>query len=64
MSRVSFQRLLEVNEVADLLNVTKRTVWRWSRLGFLPSIRMPGDIIRWDPDDINKFKTARSIGKL
>lgn len=64
MSRVSFQRLLEVNEVAELLNVTKRTVWRWSRLGFLPSIRMPGDIIRWDPEDINKFKNARVVGKL
>jgi excisionase family DNA binding protein len=64
MSGVSFQRLLEVNEVAELLNVTKRTVWRWSRLGLLPSIRMPGDIIRWDPEDINKFKTARVVGKL
>jgi len=64
MSGVSFQRLLEVNEVAELLSVTKRTIWKWSRLGILPSIRMPGDIIRWDPEEINKFKTSRTIGKL
>jgi excisionase family DNA binding protein len=64
MSRVSFASLLKVEQVAELLNVSKRTIWRWSRLGILPSVRMPGDVVRWDPDDINSFKQSRSIGKF
>jgi excisionase family DNA binding protein len=56
------ERLLDVYEVVKLLNVHKNTVYKWSRLGLLPSIRMPGDIVRWDPKDIEKFKQQRRKG--
>ena len=58
------ERLLDVHEVAEWLNVNKDTVYRWSRLGYLPSIRMPGGVVRWAPSHIEKFKNQRSLGKL
>ncbi|MEM7534340.1 MAG: helix-turn-helix domain-containing protein [Chloroflexota bacterium] len=34
---VSQQNLLTVQEVADILRVSRSTVWRWCRDGTLPS---------------------------
>jgi len=64
MPYVQTERLLDVYQVAELLSVAKDTVYRWSRLGYLPSIRMPGGVVRWEPGDIEKFKQKRSLGKL
>jgi excisionase family DNA binding protein len=55
---------LDVNDAAKHFKVAKDTVYRWSRLGILPSVRMPGGIVRWDPEDIEKFKQQRTWGKL
>jgi len=64
MPHAQIERLLDIYDVAKALNVHKNTVYKWSRLGILPSIRLPGDIVRWDLKDIEKFKAQRSLGKL
>jgi excisionase family DNA binding protein len=56
--------LLDVYDVAKQLNVAKDTVYRWSRRGVLPSVRMPGNVVRWRPKDIEKFMAERVMGKL
>jgi excisionase family DNA binding protein len=64
MDFAQIESLLDVYEVARRLNVCKDTVYRWSRRGVLPSIRLPGETIRWDPKDIDKFQKRLTIGKF
>lgn len=44
--------LLTVEEVAEIFQVSPRTVWRWVHAGKLPEIRTPGGTIRFHRDDI------------
>ena len=40
--------LLTVKDVAELLSVARRTVWRWSRLGKLPRpLKLSPRAVRW-----------------
>jgi excisionase family DNA binding protein len=45
---------LNVGEVAQLLDVTEKTVQKWARQGQIPSIRI-GDTIRFDPTVMAEF---------
>lgn len=50
-------RLLTVHEVADLFQVSSRTVFRWMERGWLPAIRV-GNITRIRPEDLEAFFDA------
>ena len=53
-------RLLTAREVAELLGVSAETVLRYVRRGELPAIRLPGGAIRFQPDAIDAWLTARA----
>jgi prophage regulatory protein len=54
--------LLTAQDVADLLRIGKRSVWRWLREGKLPApLRYARNCVRWRASDIQKF-VARQQG--
>jgi excisionase family DNA binding protein len=38
--------LKTIDQAAEALQVSRRTVWRWIRCGTLPSVRLPGRLVR------------------
>lgn len=56
------KRLLTPKDVAELLQISVRTLERWVAEGKLPAIRL-GRLIRFDPDDIRKFIDERKEEK-
>jgi len=44
--------LLTDTEIADLLRLTPRQVLRLANRGELPSVRLPNDEVRFDPEDV------------
>jgi excisionase family DNA binding protein len=50
------ERLMKVDEVAELLRVSKRTVWRWVSLGRLPApVRHSKTCVRWKTSAIRSY---------
>jgi excisionase family DNA binding protein len=49
------QDLLTATQVAQMLNVSKATVSRWTTEGSIPIVRLPRDIIRYRRSDIDKM---------
>ncbi len=48
--------LLSVNEVAELLSVSPRSVWRFAAAGKLPRpLRVGGRSARWRASEIQRF---------
>ncbi len=52
--------LLNVDEVADLLGVARRTVFWWVHERRIPFIKDRG-ILRFDPDEIQRWIDARRV---
>lgn len=54
--------LLNVDQVAERLNVGPATVWRWSRVNpsFPTKIRLSEGCTRWDADAVERWLAARS----
>jgi len=44
--------LLTAQELADRLRVEKDTVYRWTRAGKIPSIRLGGRLFRYELDKV------------
>lgn len=42
--------LLTPQEMAERLRVSNSTVMSWARNGLIPSIRITGKVVRFDPD--------------
>lgn len=38
------ERLLKINDIADLLQVSRRTIYDWIHVGFIPHYRFPKGI--------------------
>lgn len=57
--RVIAERLLSVQQVADMLNVSPETVKRYARSGELDSVRLGYHTIRFRPDAVAAFVVAR-----
>lgn len=53
------KRLMTADQVAEMLQVSKYTVWRWSRDGTIPSIRLPSGCLRFDPSIIEDLIRCR-----
>lgn len=51
--------LLTDSEAADMLRLTSRQVARLAKRGELPSVQLPGNEVRYDPDDIRRWVESR-----
>ena len=57
--------LLTDSEAAEILRLTPRQVARLAKKGILPSVRLPGNEIRFDPNDIRQWvETLKHPAKL
>lgn len=57
----STDRYLKVTEVAEMLGVSRSTIWRWRKVGFLPTAYKINDrMIRWKEDDIKDWVEMRT----
>jgi excisionase family DNA binding protein len=55
-SRASPEHLLTIEEFADLLRVSKRTVGRWVAQGRLPApVRYSKTCVRWKASDVQAY---------
>lgn len=54
----SRRELLTAEELAALLNVSEKTVYRWSKLGSLPSVRL-GTAVRFEPSVVSIWLRER-----
>ncbi len=50
--------LLTAEELAALLNVSEKTVYRWSKSGVLPSVRI-GTLVRFEPAAVSGWLRER-----
>jgi len=57
---VDLRRLLNAEEVAELLNVSRRQVFRWASEGRLRAVRLGDRCIRFSPDAVVEFVEGRS----
>lgn len=49
-------QLLTKQQVAELLQVSTRTIDRWTDAGKLPAVKMPsGHTIRYRPEDVDRI---------
>jgi predicted DNA-binding transcriptional regulator AlpA len=60
-------QLLSVNEVAELLCLSKRSVWRYAATGRLPPPLRLGGVARWNASELRRFvaqlEAAREVRK-
>lgn len=54
------ERLFSLEEVAERLGVSERTVRRWIKAGDLPAYK-PGREYRIKPDDLDEFLEERKV---
>ena len=47
--------LLKPSEVAACLNISLRTIWRWTKRGEMPAPFRRGRVTRWKRSDIEIF---------
>ncbi len=65
-TREEIVRLLRVQDVAVLVGVTERAVYRWVQEGKIPVVRLPRHDapkpeIRFDPAEIERWMKANTI---
>lgn len=53
------RELLTVTEVARLLKLAPKTVRKWVRAGKLPAMRLEAQVIRFNPDKIERWLRGR-----
>lgn len=58
VTRISRDPDLTVEQVAELLNVSTRTVRRRAHMGQIPAIR-EGRLLRFAPDAIDEYRAGR-----
>lgn len=58
---LQLETLLNVKDVADILSVGVRTVWRWTALDKIPRpIRLGRHTVRWTASALQDFIDARA----
>jgi excisionase family DNA binding protein len=50
--------LLTAEDIAALLNISEKTVYRWSKSGSLPSVRI-GTLVRFEPAAVSSWLRER-----
>jgi excisionase family DNA binding protein len=57
--RLAAEGLMTVEDLADVLHVSRRTIFRLRARGALPApVRLSGSIIRWRQGDVRDFLDA------
>ena len=51
-------QLLTVPQLANFLQVSTETVYRWSSEGRIPRIKLGGNLVRFELDKVNKWLTT------
>jgi len=54
-------RLLNVQEVAELIGVKPSTIYQWTSQGFIPHVKI-GKLVRFNEDDVMKWVDATKTG--
>jgi len=54
-------KLLNVQEVAELLGVKKSTIYQWTHQGFIPYVKV-GKLVRFKPDAVMKWLNETETG--
>ena len=54
------QKLLNPEEVADMLGVKKSTVYQWTHQGYIPHIKL-GNTVRFKINDIERWLDKKTI---
>lgn len=61
MSRdLLMDKLLTVEEIAEVLNVKQSTIYNWTHLGFIPHIKI-GKLLRFNQNDVLDWLNKKSI---
>lgn len=55
--------LLTTREVADMLSLSPATVLRRWRSGSLPGYRLASNVLRFDPEELDRWLEARRNGE-
>ncbi len=54
-------KIIRINELSDLLGISKVTLWRWRKEGMLPvPILLGNRVVAWREDDINAWLNERA----
>lgn len=62
-NRMAEVALVSVREVAELLGVNARTVWRMAQTGDIPApIRLSGRVVRWRLSDLREHFDRKAAG--
>jgi predicted DNA-binding transcriptional regulator AlpA len=59
------KQLLRANRVAELLGVSRTTVWRLSRnpdAGFPPPIKLSRNVVAYDSEALDRWISDRAVG--
>jgi len=54
------EKLLTVDELAQVLLVKKSTIYQWRHLGLIPYIKV-GRLVRFREKDIQKWLSSRTV---
>lgn len=54
-------KLLTPQEVADLLQVRKSTIYQWTHQGFIPHIKLRKNVLRFRHDRVMEWLEKRSV---
>jgi excisionase family DNA binding protein len=52
------EKLLKVEQVAELLQVSKRTIYDWTHVGYIPHYKLPNGV-RFKESEVNKWVQRR-----
>lgn len=54
------EKLLTIDELAEVLSVKKSTIYQWVHLGLIPHIKV-GRLLRFKEGNIQKWLTSREV---
>jgi len=54
------EKLLTVDELAEVLSVKKSTIYQWRHLGLIPYIKV-GRFVRFREKDIQRWLSSRAV---
>lgn len=55
-------KLLDINQLVEMLNIKKKTIYKWVRQRKIPYIKL-GGLIRFDPEEIEKWIGSKKVEK-
>lgn len=60
MPRLTMENLLTPQEIADVLGVSKSTIYQWTHQEYIPHIKL-GRFVRFRQSQVEKWLTQREI---